>query len=304
LDKKNFGVKRLNLDYLDTLSLVVSLGSFSEAAERRNLTQPAVSQQVRQLERSLGVQLIERVGRRARPTAAGELLLSHAMRIEADVTAAIDAMDAFKGGVGGRVRLGTGATACAFFFPPLLGSLRAKFPLIDISVMTGNTADVVRAVEENVIDIGFVTLPVAGRSLEIIPVMEDEFVLIARPEDAVDGDITPARLTDMPVILFESGGNTRFITNEWLAGGGASIKPVMSLGSVEATKELVAAGLGAAVLPGMAVQNARDRHRFSIRTLTPPLARRLAIVVRRDKPLHRGLKELIQAIRQAVPGHI
>ena len=76
---------RLNLDHLKTFADVVELGSFSAAADRLSLTQPAVSLQVRQLERRLGTMLIERVGRKARPTAAGTELLLHATRIDAAV---------------------------------------------------------------------------------------------------------------------------------------------------------------------------------------------------------------------------
>ncbi|WP_349508010.1 LysR family transcriptional regulator [Ensifer sesbaniae] len=73
----------LNLDYLRTFALVADLGSFSAAAERLGLTQPAISLQVRALEKQLGVRLVERVGRTARPSAAGVELLVHAGRIEA-----------------------------------------------------------------------------------------------------------------------------------------------------------------------------------------------------------------------------
>ena len=81
-------MKNLNLDYLDSFAVVIDCGSFSAAAERLQLTQPAVSLQVRQLERSLNATLIERVGRKARPTAAGVALLSHAQQINAAVMAA------------------------------------------------------------------------------------------------------------------------------------------------------------------------------------------------------------------------
>src|SRR5438034_1917105 len=84
--------KNLNLDYLQSFLVVIECGSFSAAAERLQLTQPAVSLQVRQLEKSLNATLIERVGRRARPTAAGAALLSHAHQINAAVSSAVDAV--------------------------------------------------------------------------------------------------------------------------------------------------------------------------------------------------------------------
>ena len=94
----------LNLDYLRTFALVADLGSFSAAAERLGLTQPAISLQVRALEKQLGVRLVERVGRTARPSAAGAELLAHAGRIEAATSQAIEAVARHAKGVLGRVR--------------------------------------------------------------------------------------------------------------------------------------------------------------------------------------------------------
>jgi DNA-binding transcriptional LysR family regulator len=88
-----FAMRRLNPDHLDAFALVVRLGSFSAAAARLNLTQPAVSLQLRELERRLGVRLIDRLGRRATATPAGEELLRHAARIDAP-PAAEDALAA------------------------------------------------------------------------------------------------------------------------------------------------------------------------------------------------------------------
>ena len=105
--------KPIHLGQLQTFVHVVKHGSFSAAAQRLGITQPAVSLQIRQLEKRLGTSLVERVGRRARPTAAGGELLVHAEQIDAVVAAAMDAVMRRATGALGRVRLGTGATACS-----------------------------------------------------------------------------------------------------------------------------------------------------------------------------------------------
>jgi len=290
----------LNLDQLRSFRDVIALGSFSAAAERAELSQPAISLKVRALERNLGVTLIERVGRRAMPTAAGAELLTHAARIEAEVEAACAAMARHATGTLGRVRLGTGATACIFVLPPLLRELRRRLPGLDISVTTGDSADVTKAVEDSSIDIGLVTLPASGRALEVTPVLDDPFLVIAPPKTQLPARVTPATLAALPVLL--PGGNTRRLVEGWFAASGVSLRPVMQLASVEAIKELVAAGLGCAVLPGMALRRdggARSAATRSlvIRPLSPRLQRTLAVVVRRDRPLHRGLRETLQALK-------
>ena len=133
-------MRGLNLDHLRMFAQVAELGSFSAAAERNGVTQPAVSLQVRQLERRYGLKLVERVGRRARPTAAGLELLTHIRAIDATLAQAEQAMTAHASQVSGRLRLGTGATACTYLLPPLLADLRRRFPALEVVASTGNTA--------------------------------------------------------------------------------------------------------------------------------------------------------------------
>jgi DNA-binding transcriptional LysR family regulator len=290
-------MRQPSLDQLRTFAHVIDLGSFSAAAQRLDVSQPAVSLQVRQLERRLGVRLIERVGRRTTPTSAGEELLGHIRRIETAVNAALEAMERHATGVAGRVRLGTGATACIYFLPPILRKLRSKLPSLEIVVSTGNTSDILKLIEENVIDVGLVTLPAPGRTFDVRPVLDDEFVAIASPDAmTLPAKIRPSDLADLPVVLYESGAHTRVLIDRWVTDAGFSLKPVMELGSVEAIKELVAAGLGCSVVPRMALQNVNDRRRLTMRSLSPNLYRTLAIVLRHDKPLQRGLREVVHAL--------
>lgn len=295
-------MERLSLDQLHGFTTALKLGSFSAAAQRLGLTQPAVSLQVRQLEKRLGTALVERTGRVLRPTAAGSALLAHAVRIDAAVSDAIDAVNHHASGTVGRVRLGTGATACIFLLPPVLGALRQRFPGLEITVSTGNTADIVQAVEDNTLDLGLVTLPAAGRALEVTPVLDDAFVAIAPPGTGLPARVSAAALARHPVLLYEPGGQTRRLADAWFARAGVALQPAMSLGSVEAIKALVAEGLGCAVLPGMAMRDTapargKARQAVEVRPLTPPLRRTLALVVRRDKRLHRGLRETLDALR-------
>jgi len=291
-------MRSLNLDHVRAFSEVVRLGTFSAAADRLSLTQPAISQQVGQLEKRLGVKLVERLGRRATPTAAGIELLDHAARIDGVVAAALEAMAHQASGVIGRVRLGTGATAAIFLLPPVLRRLRQQLPSLEITVSTGNTSDVVKAVQDNALDVALVTLPAGGRNLEVTPLLDDEFVAVmARDGVRLPSRVTPAALARLPVIMYEPGGQTRLLADQWFFRGGVELKPAMALGSVEAIKRLVGAGLGCAVLPAMALREPGDRGKLDVRALSPRLYRKLAIVVRRDKVLHRGLRETIKALR-------
>lgn len=290
----------MNLDQLRTFGLVIETGSFSAAADRLGLTQPAVSLQVRQLERRLAVRLVERVGRQAKATPAGAALLQHAQHIETAVENAIDALADHTSGVTGRVRLGTGATACLYFLPGLLRGLREKFPALGIVVSTGNTDDQVRKVEENSIDLALVTLPAAGRSLSVLPVLDDEFVAIGRGDLApLKARVGPADLAALPLVLFEPAANTRKLVDRWFAAEGLQPQPVMELGSVEAMKEMVAAGLGYGIVPRMSMAGRGAHPDLKTSRLNPGMHRTLAIVIRRDKPVNKALRVVLDAILAA-----
>ena len=298
IHKKIFDMRDLKLNQLQTFAEVIALGSFSAAAERLHLSQPAVSLQVRELEKHLGVRLIERVGKRATATAAGEELVGHAKKIGEAVAEAVNGMAAHASGALGRVRIGTGATASIYLLPPVLGDLRRRYPALEIAVSVRNTVDILKGIEINEIDVGFITLPASGRTFEVTPVLEDEFVAInAAGAEDWPAVVTPDFLATRPLVLYEAGGNTRRLVDAWFARAGITPTPVMDLGSVEAIKELVGAGLGCAVLPGSAVRDIGGRAPIISRPLSPELHRTLALVVRRDKVLTKVLRETMQAIR-------
>jgi len=293
----------LNLGNLATFRLVIQRGSFSAAADILGLSQPAVSLQVRQLEQFLRTRLVERTGRGIKATAAGLALLEHGNRIEQVVEEAIRSVSEFSHEISGTITLGTGATACIHLLPPLLQQLREEHPLLRVGVTTGNTLDVVRAVEENRLDIGLVTLPASGRALEVMPLLDEEFVLIiSQAQDEEIAQFSPQILHALPLIAFESGSGTRDLIDGWFNTCDLEVCPVMQLGSIEAIKRMVRAGLGYSIVPRMAVENVADRGGLSVRSLNPVLHRQLGIVMRQDKILSKGISEVIRLLREKTNG--
>ena len=288
---------KLNLDQLQTFAQVIKQGSFSSAGTTLGLTQPAVSLQIRQLERSLNVKLIERVAKRIRPTAAGTVLLEHHRRINAAVDEALNDMASHSSDIMGNVLIGTGATACIHLLPPILREMKYTYPLLNVGVRTGNTGDMVRAVEENRLDIALITLPAAGRNVLITPLLQDEFVAIfpaTHPD--LPAELSPGALRDYPLVVFESGSSTRLLIDSWFQQAGITSSPIMELGSIEAIKEMVAAGLGFSIVPRMSLAAHTPFPGIVHRTLFPSLERTLGIALRQDKPLNNGLQKVINRL--------
>lgn len=276
----------LPLAPLRALEAVARHGSFSRAARELNLTQPAVSMQVGVLEKRLGVPLLERVGKRAFPTRAGEVLLAHAGRAFRELEAAVEQVQRLRGIVAGRLRLGTSASISIYLLPTVLRRFRVRYPETELFVVTGNAVDITRNVVANELDVGIVSLPVREREVAVTPFYRDELVAIA----AADGgrrhprSVRPGELAREPLILFEQGATLRRVIDEWFHRAGVAPRTPMEMGNTEAIKKLVETGLGWSVTSWFSVKSEVRAGTLRAVALDPPLFRQLGLVRRRDKP--------------------
>jgi DNA-binding transcriptional LysR family regulator len=291
----------LQLSHVRTLEAVARHGSFSRAAVELHLTQPAVSMHIRQLEHGLGLPLLDRVGKRAFPTRAGEVLLAHAARALGELEAGVAMVQRLRGIVAGRVRIGTSASISIYLLPPILRRVRARHPEVELVVVTGNAPDIARAVVANTLDVGIVSLPVRDRELTILPFYRDELVAIAPPEPAWRRrrTIGAAELARETLILFEQGSTQRRVVEDWFHRGGVSPGQAMELGNTEAIKKLVGAGLGLSLGSWFAVRGEARAGRLVALRLVPRLFHQRGVVLRRDKPRTPALTAFLDALHAA-----
>lgn len=291
-------MRNLNLDQLRALSEVSALGSFSAAAKRLHLSQPAISLQIRELENRFGVALLHRVGKRAIATAAGRELIAYARQLFDLSERAHAAMRRHKDGQVGRVRIGTGATSLIHLLPSVLRALRKSSPDIDIAVVTGTTGDITDRILADQIDIGLVTLPVDERVFTVKRLRSDRLIAIL-PADStnVPARMKPADVAIAALILEDERANHSRLVRDWLRAAGLEPRPVMQLDNIEAIKTVVEAGLGMSIIPDRAVAARHDSRRFILRHLTPPLRHSLALVHRRDRAPDEAAMIVMRALR-------
>jgi DNA-binding transcriptional LysR family regulator len=290
----------LKLSHLRTFVSVIDRKSFSAAAAKLGLTQPAVSLQMRRLEKGLGVRLIERIGKRALPTPAAQEFLEFARRMADQTDEAIRRAREYAGGGVGHIRIGTGATACTYLFPNVLKSLRRTHPKLKIKLITGNTSEMLDAVEENMLDLAVVTLPAARRKLVIRELIEDPLVAIFPLRQRIPPQsVRPEVIGRRPLILYEPQGNIRSLIDRWFLSCEVDVQAAMEVGSVEATKKFVASGFGCSIVPSMAVREKSSRDRLSVRSLLPQLSRKVGLALRHDKILDSTLRATITALEKA-----
>jgi DNA-binding transcriptional LysR family regulator len=290
-------MRNLNLDQLRTFIEVAELGSFSAAAQRLNLSQPAVSVQVRELENRLAVPLIKREGKRAYPTPAGRELIDHASRIFDSTNRAMAAMRRHNDGSLGWVHVGSGPAALHYLLLPVIQRLRAEHPTLHLSVSTGTTADITEQMARNEVDIGFTGLPVDPALFEATVVRDMGMVAILPADDDDLPEIaTPRDIASRSLIVAPQRSNHAHLARDWLRAAGFEARQPMEIDNIEAIKRVVAAGLGVAIIPEQAVKGSCAVEGLAVRQLDPPLALTLGVIQRRNTPDDPALKIVREAI--------
>ena len=291
-------MRSLSLDQLRTFVEVVERGSFTAAALHLNLTQPAVTHQVQELERRFKVALVERLGKRAYLTQAGEKLIDHARHLLEEDARTNIAMRKFDDGWLGQVRIGTSMTVLMYLLPAILRELKTEHPQIEINLKAGLTKTTLEMLKTNALDLGLCALPIEDPAFETVPLLTDELVAILPTNlENVPKKATPAFLCRCPLILGNEESALRRTVTDWLALAGPPPKPVMEFDNVEAIKSLVAVGLGASIVPGLCLGPAHDpAANIRMRPISPRATRRIGLVQLRGKRSTDGMKLVSAAL--------
>lgn len=288
---------------LQVFFTVARLLSFTKAAEVLHMTQPAVTFQVRQLEEQFDTRLFDRNHNRVTLTEAGRLVFRYAEKIFASYAELDAAMREFKGAIGGALVLGASTTVAEYLLPTLLGSFLRSQPEIGIRLRVGNTESVVAMVEESEIDLGVVEAPVTHRNLVVQPCMIDRLFLVAPPDHPISAlrTVSLEAFIDEPFVCREEGSGTRDVIMEYLSRQGfnqSRLNLCVELGSPEAIKGAVAAGMGVSILSESIVAKEVVLGQLVTIPLDPPLERTISLVHLRQKFRVPTLEVLLRFLRE------
>lgn len=218
--------------------------SFTRAAGQLDISQPAVSKHVAELETRYGLQLFTRRGSRLELTDAGRTLLDAAERLADDYRRLEYEMSLCTGQTEGELRLGASTTIAQYLLPPLLARFTTRFPQVRVSLLSGNSGQVEQALGDHAIDLGLVESVSRRQGLHYTPFRADELVLVARPGGpyARTESVTPEALCRIPLVLRENGSGTLEVISAALAERGIrlpQLNVVLRLGSTEGIKRFV-----------------------------------------------------------------
>jgi DNA-binding transcriptional LysR family regulator len=239
----------LTLRQLRVFEAVARNLSFTRAAEELFLTQPAVSMQVKQLEDNLGVELFEQLGKRIFLTEAGEEVAHYSRSIAQQLDELEAVLDRLKGMSGGRLKISVASTA-NYFIPSLLGVFSQRHPGITITLDVTNRESLLKALADNSVDMVIMGKPPAEQDLDAGAFMENPLVIVAPPNHPLAGErqVPLEWLQQETFLVRERGSGTRIAMERFFNEHHIHVKTGMEVGSNEAIKQSVQAGLGLGVL--------------------------------------------------------
>jgi len=246
----------MNLHHLELFHAVATRGNLSKAAADLFTSQPSVSKQLRALEESLGVRLVDRLPRGVALTEAGRVLAGHAREIFARRDRAVRDLGDLAGLARGRLSVVASRTVGSYLLPGFLARFAAAHPAIAIEVRVTNTRRSVEMVREGAAELALVEGPVEADDVAEEVFGRDELVVVAAPEHPLaraKGRIGLERILSERLMAREEGSGTREILDRELARRNLSWTPALEVESAEAIKRFVAAGLGLGVLSDLAV---------------------------------------------------
>lgn len=245
----------MNFNQLAIFHAVGEERSVSRGAERLCISQPAASKQILELERNLGTPLFERLPQGMRLTEAGSLLATYSQRIFALEREAEEAVSELRGLERGRIIVGASLTIGVYLLPEVLGAFHRRYPKIQIEMEIMNSGLVQSRLADGTLNIGLIEGFLESGDLTADMIGWDEIVAVAEPSHPIlaERPITLEQLCGEPVIMREVGSGTRSVVERALAEYGIAVDPIMSIGSTEAIKRAVTAGIGVAFVSRLAI---------------------------------------------------
>jgi LysR family transcriptional regulator, hydrogen peroxide-inducible genes activator len=296
-------MKNITLKQLRYFEALVRHGHFGRAAEACSISQPALSVQIRDLEKELGAALFERAARRVRLTTLGEAFSGRVQAVLRAVEELGDLARASQGRLAGRLRLGVIPTIAPYLLPSIIGSLSRAFADLDVFVRETMTPGLVRELVEGRLDAAIVALPIGEPSLIERPLFSENFVLIRPSADADKPVPGGEELRRMRLLLLEEGHCFRDQTLAFCNIRTGVPRDGLDGSSLSTLVQIVDAGMGVTLIPEMAVPVETRAASVSVARFAEPQPKRtIGMIWRRTSPLAEQLEEVARIVQAAGSG--
>lgn len=291
----------MNLHQIRVFCTVAKRLSFTQAAADLIMSQPAVSLQVRALERSLGLRLFERINNQVRLTQAGEALYPSAVAMLSAEDEALRVMGELAGATRGKLVVGANTTGGMYIVPAAIRAFRRLRPEAELVLQVDGTERLCERLRQNVVDLVFAGGPVDDAALQVEHLCEDPLALIFSPDHPFAGraTVTLAELAAQGFVVPEAASRTRLLAESTLRQAGLAIKVSLQLNGTEPVKKAVEANLGVAIVSSHAVARELSAgHLCTAAIEGVSLTRYFEMITRADKyfsPIGAHFREFVRA---------
>lgn len=290
----------MSLQQIRCFCAALELGSFTAAASALTVSQPAVAEQIRKLERTLGVDLFVRAGRGVVPTEAGLAFAEHATR---GVRAVEDAAES----VGELTALRSGTVAVGIFGGPsawrvdeLVAAFVRRYPNVSVRLVGRNSSAVVERVRRGELEAGLLVLPIDDDRLDVRPVMQDEVLYVSASPERTRQAATIEQLAATPLVFYDAESGDRDPIRRQLAERaqalGVRLRPKVEVELKDIALRLVAAGVGDTYLPRAFTHAPYYPEGLSTASFDPALYDTFAVVTRSGRRLSPGVREFLKEL--------
>lgn len=292
----------MNLVQLRYFLAAAEHGSFTAAARSLYIAQPSLSEQIRQLEGELGVDLFARVGRGIALTEAGRAFRPEAERVLADVDRARDTVRGIRELRGGTLSFGMFGTASGYLIADLASDFRKRHPDVRLRLVGQNSSLVADAVRAGRLEAALVVLPVVDEGLEVRPVHREELVVVSRTPERIEGSMTIERLAELPLVLYDAEYGSDDPMRRQLAEraqlAGVTLRPVVEVEDLEAAVQLTARGIGDTVVARAVLRTMRGARSLQATPFDDPLWETFAFIARRDAPVSPATRAFVALVER------
>jgi DNA-binding transcriptional LysR family regulator len=273
--------------------------SFSKAASRLSLTQPAISLQIKALEAELGESLFERHRKAVRLTTAGEVLYQHVQSVLASLEEAKSEIAGLQQLLRGHVAVGTSDTICTYILPEMIRKFRSQYPAVRVDIRNNKSSRILQMVLDNEVDFGLATLPLAHPQVSTDVVYCCRDILICPWDHPLSRKriVSLAQISAYPLLVFPAGSTTRGLLEAAFRQADLPMQVAMNLSSVESIKRFVEIDLGVSIVPHVAVTEEERAGRLAalpIRGLPP---REIGLIERKSKRRSAAATAFLQLLR-------
>lgn len=294
----------VNLELYRVFYTVAKCGSLTRAAEELYISQPAVSQSVKQLENQLGVTLFNRTHRGMELSAqGGKVIFAEVERALGLLYEAENRIAQMKASATGTIRIGASDTIFEYFLADKIVEFHERFPAVKIELMADFTPDTIEKLKANRCDVAFVNLPIAedpelhleGNCMRL----NDIFIAGEKYKELANGKISLAKLKKYPLIMMDKNTVARRSFDSFLDSVGVQLQPSIEVGSWDLMKRLVARGMGVGIIPKeYVVRSLEEGELFEVETDPVLPTRAVGMLLPKNQPVSYALHSFLEYFRE------